>query len=358
MPQRILIVKLSGLADVVRALPVLDYLAQVLPGCEVDWLVAEQYRDVVEGNQLVNHVQVARTDVWTNHPLSAATRREISALKSLLRARQYDLAFDLQGDLRSGLLLSLAGVADRIGFDRDNLQEVTNLLFTTRQVPRRLVDSHVTDQYLRVVSVPFAKDFKNMRLSTDIRTSFDDDAVAEALMAILPDGFVFLFQLGSTWQTRLWHEAGWVELGKKLLESFCDATILLAWGTGEERTSAHSLASLIGPGARVMDRYPLKTFAAILKRVDLVVGPDAGPVHMAAAVGTPTVSFYRASDGRLDGPRGDRHIVVQAAIECSRCGRKTCNRDLSCREKIRANDLFKAVQRLMVPAPLPVRPVE
>jgi heptosyltransferase-1 len=249
-------------------------------------------------------------------------------------------------------------VADRVGFDRDNLQDVVNLLFTTRQVPGRRVDQHVTDQILRVVSVPFGRTFRDLRLATDIWTSTDDDALAEALMATLSDGFVFLFQLGSTWQTRLWHEAGWIELGKKLLESFGDAAILLAWGTNEERISAHSLAALIGPGARVMDRYPLKTLAAILKRVDLVVGPDAGPVHMAAAVGTPTVSFYRSTDGRRNGPRGDRHIIVQAAIECSRCSRKTCNRDLSCREKITVDALFRSIQRLMVPTALPAKAIE
>jgi heptosyltransferase-1 len=102
-----------------------------------------------------------------------------------------------------------------------------------------------------------------------------------------------------------------------------------------------------------MDRFPLKTLTAVLKRVDLVVGPDTGPVHIAAALGTPTVSFYRASDGRSYGPRGERHVVVQAPMECSRCMRRSCDRDRDCRESIGVETLFRGIQRLMVPPPVP-----
>jgi heptosyltransferase-1 len=353
MKERVLIVKVSGLGAVVHSLPVLDYLRQVSPGCQVDWLVDEECRGLLEGNPLINRLHVARSRVWRRRPLYPASVREMGELKRQLRECQFDLAFDLQGDLASGLLMALSGVPDRVGFDRDNLQDVVNLLFTTRQVPGRRVDQHVTDQCLRVVSVPFGKDFRDLRLASDIWTSKEDDAVADALMATLGEGFVFLFQQGAGWQTKQWHEAGWIDLGKRLLSAFSGATILLAWGTEGERESVLRLGAAIGPGARVMDRFPLKTLTAVLKRVDLVVGPDTGPVHIAAAVGTPTVSFYRASDGRRSGPRGERHVVVQASMECSRCLRTSCDRDQDCRESIGAEILFRGIQRLMVPAPSP-----
>lgn len=345
----VLIVNTSTIGSIVRALPVLDYVSQVSPGCEIDWLVDEQYQDILSGTPLIHRLHLAPLRQWQKRPLALSTWRGVMALKRQLRQHPYDLAFDLQGDLASGLLLSLAGVAERVGFDRDNLQEVSNLLFTTRQVPGRLLDQHVTDRFLRLVSVPFGKDFRGLLLTTDIWTSAEDDAVADALMATLGEGFVFLFHQGTSVQTKRWHEGGWAELAKRLLANFDEATVLLAWGTDEEREGALRLAAAIGPGARVLDRYPLKTFAAILKRVDLAVGPDAGPVHMAAAVGTPTVSFYRSSDGRRTAPRGEQHVQIQAPMQCSRCLRAQCDRDLECRESITVEAVFQGVRRLMAP---------
>jgi heptosyltransferase-1 len=338
------------MSSLLHALPVLDFLRQVVSGCEVHWLADEPCRDVLAGNPLIRRLHLTRLEDWRKRPHAPATWRGISALRRQLREQPFDIAFDLQGDLRSGLLLSLAGVADRVGFDRENVKEVVNLLFTTRQVPHRRVDSHLADRYLRLVSVPFGKDFRGMHLCSDIWTAPEDDAVAEALMATLADGFVFLFQHGTGWPTKSWHDTGWIELGKRLLATYADATILLACGSEKEQEVALRLAAAIGPGARVMDRYPFKTFVAILKRVDLMLGPDTGPLHAAAAVGTPTVSFYRASDGRSSGPRGERHVLVQAPVECSRCFQTSCSRDLACRESIGADLLFGAVQRLMVPS--------
>ena len=78
-------------------------------------------------------------------------------VKAALREQAYDLVFDIQGNLKSGLIGWLSGGHDRLGFTAENLQERINFLFTTRQVPVRSQDYHITDQYLRVVSVPFGK---------------------------------------------------------------------------------------------------------------------------------------------------------------------------------------------------------
>jgi heptosyltransferase-1 len=110
---------------------------------------------------------------------------------------------------------------------------------------------------------------------------------------------------------------------------------------------AVQIASLIGHSAVVLDRYPLKRFAALLKQVDLVVGADTGPVHLAAAVDTPTVSFYRSSDGSESGPRGSRHVIVQSPLPCTRCFKTSCPQDLECRSSIKADDLFAAACRLL-----------
>jgi len=97
-------------------------------------------------------------------------------------------------------------------------------------------------------------------------------------------------------------------------------------------------------GARVLDRYSLKGLAAVMKRGDLVVAGDTGLLHIAAAVGTPTVSFFRATNGRLTGPRGKSHGIVQSPLSCSRCARKECDKDAECRASITVEALLSGVR--------------
>jgi heptosyltransferase-1 len=344
---RVLIIKASALGGIVNALPVLDYLKQVSPEIEIDWVVEEEYRGLLEGNPHLAELHTVRTGHWRSRLFASQTRREVAQLKEVLVGRGYDLVFDLQGDLRSGLICWLTGTADRIGFEKCDLQGSTNALFTTRRIPLRRQDSHSTDKCLRLVSVPFARDFREMQLGSAIRTSRDDDADAETLLATLSDGLVFLFQCGATWQTRLWSEKSWSELGRALLERFPDATLLFTWGNEAERAAATEIATAIGRGGRVLDRYPLKGLAALLKRVDLVVGVDAGPVHLAAALGTPTVSFYRATSGKVKGPRGNRHVVLQSPMHCTRCLRTHCDKDLQCRDTVKVEAVLAGVEKLL-----------
>jgi len=344
---RVLVVKMSALGDIIHALPVLEYLHQVMPGIEVDWVVEDPFRDILEGNPLICRLHVVRTKVWRKKPLAVATRREISKVRDDLHERNYDLVFDIQGNLKSGLVDWLTGAEDRIGFTREILQESINLLFTTRQVPIRRRDYHITDQYLRLVSVSFGRDFMGLRLSSDIHTAPEDDEAARTLLATLSDGLVFLFHYGTTWQTKFWFMEGWIQLGRKLLETYPDSTILLSWGNEAERMAATELAAGIGTGARVLDRYPLKGFTALLKKVDLVVGGDTGPTHIAAAVGTPTVSLYRASDGKRSGPRGPGQVIVQSPLACTACFRTECDKDEECRRSITVDMMAQAVEKAL-----------
>lgn len=344
---RVLIVKMSAMGDVIHALPVLDYLHQASPGIEIDWLVEEPFLDVVAGNPLIAMVHIARSKIWRKRPFSSATFAETGALKRALQERVYDIVFDIQGNIKSGVYGWLTGVDNRIGFDADVLQERLNMLFTTRRIPLRSHDSHITEQYLRLVSVPFGRDYREMQLVSDIYTNHEDDAAAEALLSTLADGLVFLFHYGTTWQTKFWREESWIALGRDLLGRFPDSSILLSWGNDSEHQVVTRIAAAIGTGARVIDRYPLKGLTALLKKVDLVIGGDTGPVHLAAAVGTATVSFYRASDGRRSGPRGDNHVVIQSPMPCSRCFRTRCDQDEECRRSITVDAVVHGVEKLL-----------
>lgn len=344
---RILIVKVSALGDVVHTLPVLDYLHQVAPGIEIDWVVEEGNREIVEGHPLLRKIHLVKTRAWRQAPFSIKTWREISDVKRELREAHYDITFDLQGNFKSGLISWLSGAERRYGFDRVDVREPLNLIFTNNQVPLRRQDSHVSTRALRVVSVPFGRDYNGMKLSSDIFTTPEDDAAAETFLATLSDGLVFLFHYGTTWETKLWLEERWVELGKLVLERFPDSTILYSWGNERERAAVERIAYAVKGNSRILPEMTLKGLCAFLKKIDLVVGGDTGPVHMAAAVGTPTVSFYRSTDAKRNAPKGDYQLHVQSPLHCRACLRKECDRDLQCRESITAGALMQSIERIL-----------
>jgi len=347
---RVLIIKTSALGDIIHALPVLDYLRQVVPGVVVDWAVEEQFTDLLSGNPLLSELRLLRTRRWRRQPFRMETLREITALWRELKDRRYDYVFDIQGNLKSGIVAWVTGVERRFGFSRDHLQESINALFIKRRIPQRKEDDHAGGRYLRIVSVPFGRDYIGMELTADIHAGPAEEAAAETLIRECGVGPVFLFHCGTTWQTKFWSEEGWIRLGQLVCKGFPDSVMLFSWGNDTERATAGRLAAAIGDRARVLEKYSLKGIAALLKKVDVVVGGDTGLIHLAAALGTPTVSYYRASDGRVSGPRGDGHVIVQSPLPCTRCQRTACDKDAECRASISADAVYAGIARIMTVA--------
>jgi len=344
---RVLIIKTYPLIDVVHALPLLDFLHMAAPGIEIDWVVEDCFADVLIGNPLINKLITVETIKWRNKLLSLSTWREISLLKADLTAGRYDIVFDLQGDLKSGLISKYTGCSRRYGFDSDEVKEATNLRFTTNQVPLRKQDQHATDRLLRVVSVPFGKDYPGMKLSANFPIDAVEDQAAELFISTLLDGLVFMFHPATSSETTQWSEKGWIELGKTLPELYQDATIIISWNSEGERSSAETIARGIGSHVKLMQLSSIKGFIAILKKVDLIFSGDSAPIHIAAAVGTPTVSFYRATDGKLRGPRGEIHRIIQSQLSCVKCLKHSCDKDAECRASIKVSDMLAAAVEIL-----------
>lgn len=344
---RVLIVKTSSLGDVIHALPVIDYLRQVSSGIEIDWAVEESFLPVLEHNPYLAQILVVRTRKWRKAPFSLETRRDLKELRAVLRERSYDLVFDIQGNLKSGILTWLSGCDQRIGFSTEVLQEKANRFFTTRKIPFRSTDRTVTDRYLRLVSVPFGRDYPEMELNGDIFSSPEDEAAADRYMAGLPLGLVFMFQVGTTWSTKLWYPEGWIELAEMILARHPDSTILINWGSQEEKALGERIVKEVGESVQMLPWLKIRELIPVIRRVDLLIGGDTGPLYMAAAVGTPTVSYYRATNAATYAPLGELHRSIQAAMKCAGCGMTSCERDEECRKSISADMLFKAITELM-----------
>jgi len=343
---KVLIIKASALGDVVHALPVLAWLKSADPAVTIDWLVEDGFAPLLDGHPLVCKVHRIATRSWRRQGWLAAIRESWQAV-GRIRGENYDVVLDLQGNSKSGLFALLSGASRRYGFDRQGVREWPNLLATNCRVGLTAAEHHISERSLAIARAAFPRGHEHL-LAGPLPVRPEAAAQVDALLAGfgLSDSRFAVLHYGTTWTTKLWPAANWQALVRSLAAE-SDLALVLTWGSSEERIVVERIAAAAGARALVWPRGTLPELAALLARAAIVVGGDTGPIHIAAAVGTPTVSIYRVTDGRRNGPRGEQHLRLQSPLECSPCLLKACDRDRECGLSIAVSSVIEAVRQLL-----------
>lgn len=343
---KVLIVKTSALGDIVHALPVLAWLKNSDPDMQISWLVEKPFALLLEEHPLVHQVHQLDTKQWRKQGLLASLRGARQIIRAL-KSERYDIALDLQGNSKSGFFTLFSGASRRFGFARDGVREWPALLATNTKVVLTEADYHVSDRSLAIAKNAFPQG-SGPPLAGPLGVRDEDRKSIDTLLQKQGLGAhpLLVFHYGTTWVTKLWSLQNWCELAQKICEDQI-GDILLTWGNEEERQAALRIAEATKNRAIVWPRGTLTELVALLSRADLVVGCDTGPVHIAAAVGTPTVSLYRVTDARRNGPRGDQHRCLQVPLECAGCMRKDCLQQDECAAAITAEQALAAINDIL-----------
>ena len=353
---RVLIVKISALGDVVHALPVLAYLHSVEPNLEIDWLLESSFAPLLEGSRALCHVHRLDTKLWRQPGRMLQSSGEILGVISALRQRHYDVCLDLQGNSKSGLFTILSGAPLRYGFAAGNVREWPNLLATNRRVAISDADQHISDRALRIAREAFPGGGQEVQVSPLQVDRAALAAVGQRLQQHRSTGRkLVLLHPGTTWKSKRLSAEFWVRLARGLAEHD-ELHVLLSWGSDSELAELQNIKRRVSGLLTIWSRSSLREFVALLAQVDLVIGGDTGPVHIAAALGTPTVSCYRATDRLRNGPRGARHAILQSPMRCSPCLRKDCPDNEACSNSINVHEVLGAARRMLAAAPEPAFP--
>jgi heptosyltransferase-1 len=350
--RRILIVKLSAMGDVLHALPAVTYLRRAVPSAEIHWAVDTRFADLLEGNPGIAKVVSLPIREWKERPGSRAAWREAIDAAGALRGGKYDLAIDLQGNIKSGVVTYLSGAPMRFGFPRETARERQNLWFTNRHPPAVEEDRHVARKILRVASAPFGGEFRPGDLKGEVANTPEEIATAEKLLFdALPGAAPRLaVHPGTTWNTKRMDPAFWAGTVRLLRGVFPSMGTFLSWGTDREREECLAIRYLAGERVALLPRLGYKALAAAYRACGHMMAPDTGPLHLAAVVGAKTVSVFRGSDGRYAAPEGPGHRFFQAPLPCTACqikGDKVCPRDAECRAGIKATEVAAAMAERM-----------
>jgi len=285
----VLVVRPSSLGDIVHALALIADVRAHRPDLAIDWVAEETFRPLVALDPGVRRVLPVAFRRWRHHPFAAVTWRELAAFRRDMREERYTAILELQEQVKGALIARMASGV-RHGPDRASIREpVATLLHDAHHA----IDPH---QHLIDSCRQLAAAALGYRIDGPPR--FGIVAPPPAAADLSPDRPYVVFVHATSRADKLWPDAEW----RRLISVFAQTgyRVLLPWGSPDERSRSERLAQ-DEPAAGVPPRQTLPALTGLLARAELVVGVDTGLVHLAAALGTPTVALFTATDPALAG---------------------------------------------------------
>ena len=338
---RILVIKLRAIGDVLLSTPVVQNLHDHFPLAQIDFLSDKFAAEVVIGNPCVSNVLTF-------------DRKSDSSLGIIrqVRKKKYDLIIDLFSNPRSAIITGLSGARFRAGFPFRWRKYMYNII-----IPPRAGNIHNIDfnlDALRKLDIPvhhfqpyFPLDEKAKLFAAE--WFHGENLDGKLVVGLNPSG---------GWYTKRWGLEHYARLGDLVSQRY-DASIILLWGPGEEE-DARFIQQRMKLPARVIPKTSLSQLGAIIHRCAFIVSNDSGPMHIAASLGIPTLGIFGPTNPLQQGPYGDNHRWVRnEGLDCLECSLTACPIGNICMTQLaveRVMDAFDLLvansEKKMQPAPI------
>jgi heptosyltransferase III len=343
---KILIINPYGIGDVLFTTPVIRNLRRAYPQAVIAYLANARSADLIKSDPDIARVFVYERDEFKGH------YQKYLQLFNSIRQEAFDLVFDFSLNSSFGFLSAACGIKKRVGFDyRKRGRFLTDRIFLSGFEEKHIIEYYL--DLLRLVEIPVVT--KEMKLDVppkDVQWARDwlnrhDLDPARPLIAVLPGG-------GASWgaaaRNKRWPAAKYADLIDKIVENF-DAAIILMGDSKEEGLCREVVNLAHFPLHFAVGETSLLGLAALFKRCRGAVVNDGGPLHVAAAVGTRTVSIFGPVDPQVYGPYPlNGHTVVQKALPCQPCYRRfrmaNCGH-ISCLGELSVDEVYRKVQNIL-----------
>jgi heptosyltransferase-1 len=331
-PKNILLVLHGSIGDVARALPLANLIDHGFPNARLTWAIEPPALPLVEHHPAVDEVILFDRPRWW---------KQLIPFLRTIRAGHFDLVLDLQRHLKSGIISRWSGARHRLGFHRRDAKEF-NWVFNNRHIPAlgnglsKLNHYLKFAEYLGIVPEPV-----EWRL---LLTEEEQVCVDRHLERVF-GGFATLF-VGSRWESKNWFPSQITSCAELIQERHGLSIILLgskqdvALAREVEISCRRSIVNLVG-------RTSLREAIGIIAKAGVAVGPDTGLMHIAAAVGTPVVSLWGATDPSRTGPHGFEDFVILGKADCSPCYLRRCPIGRVCMQSIEIEEIMAKIERAL-----------
>ncbi len=353
-PRKILIINIFGIGDVLFTTPLLTNLKEQFPDLSIGYLCNRRAEDVLKNNPCVDKIFVYERDEFYKayQQSKFSYLKKIFELRQQIKQEQYDTVIDVSLNSFMSFLSWWVGIKRRIGLNYKN----RGFLLNKKIVLKRYEGRHVVEYYLDILKelgIPAeAKALKIHWTKEDTlwREEFlvkEGLAVKKPLIGFIPGG-------GASWgkeaSVKHWPVESYAKLADKLFEKFAAEVILM--GGSEEVDLCRKVARLTRHKPHMAaGKTSLSELAALLSCCQFVILNDGGPLHIAVAAGTKTISIFGPVDDTVYGPypRGG-HRVIKKNLPCQPCYRqfrRAACEHISCLNSITPEEVLKEAEKML-----------
>jgi len=329
---RILIVKLGALGDVVHAIPVAAALRRAFPSVRIDWLVGPKHREILDLVPVIDRRLVLNDS------------RVVSAVREL-RANAYDVAIDLQGLIKSAVLARASGAGRVIGFtSRYARERIASWFYTDVHDPGGGGMYHIDERHVVYTNLGL---LQLLGIGVDA-PEFPLDHVASAVAAYVAretGGRYAILNPGAAWPNKRWAPSRLAAVAIELRARHGLSSVAV-WGPGEEAL-ARAVVDHSSGAAMLSPKTTIADVVALARGASLYLSGDTGPAHIAAAVGTPVVGIYGPTRPSRNGPWSAADVTVSRADICQCHHLRHCRLQTMCLEDIQVAEVLTAVEKRM-----------
>lgn len=298
---RILIVRLGSMGDIVHALPVAAALRDAAPSARLDWIVEPHWCPLLEGSPVLSNLRTLDRHHW---------RSALAGIREL-RAARYDAVLDLQGLYKSAILSRLTGAPRRIGFAPAFAREPGAARFYTDRITPPASAAHVIEQNLSLAAALLPPPVSPLSIRFPLTVPSDADAFLDSELAARGLDAFYLISPGGGWRSKCWPAERFGHLHRRIAER-TGLRAVVSFGPGE-KALAEAVRLVAGDPPPLLLPLTLPQLMAVARRARFTVAGDTGPLHLAAALGTRVIGLYGPTDPQRNGPWGAQHVVIRNA---------------------------------------------
>ncbi|WP_305863570.1 lipopolysaccharide heptosyltransferase I [Aliarcobacter butzleri] len=285
MMKRIAIIKLSAMGDIIHAMVALQYIKKQYPNLKIDWFVESAFAGVLENNPDIN--EIIKLDLKSIKKDKKEIINQIKLIKKY-KTNSYDLVIDAQGLIKSAIVSFFLG-KNRVGFSKNSTREKLASFFYTKKVDIAY-DKNAIERNVKVLSQ--ALNFEITKDDILNKKPFlfyknENEVIYEYLSK---DKKNVLFVIGASWPSKMYSKEKFAKIINNL-----DENCLITWGNEAEKDIADFIANI--SKAKVLPKLDLNSLKVIMSKVDLVIGNDTGPTHMAWALNIPSITLFGNTPG-------------------------------------------------------------
>ncbi len=297
---RIAIVKLSALGDIVHAMIVLQFIKKYNNEILIDWVVEESYKDLLEFHPDINKIHMVNL-------------REVKKKKSLLmliaelvklsKLEPYDIVIDMQGLLKSAIIAKLIPSKKTIGFDKNSIREKSASLFYSEKF-KYSYSKNVIERNIKLLEFALGLSINKKQIQQKLPFLFSSKRQLDFELSVVKKNILLI--PGASYNSKCYPVSKFAEL-----TTLMNANYLILWGNQKEKLLANQIKEL-SPNVSVCHKLSIDSLILLISKVDLVIGSDTGPTHMAMALNIPSITLFGPTPGYRNTLKTELNKVIES----------------------------------------------